>query len=291
MKQWRPDIVHETYFSYNLTGPSTTPSVVTVHDMIHERFPNNFWFWDKTSANKRAAVDRASHIICISESTRRDLIQIFDVPPGKTSVIHLAYNKFEVQNDVFMNTPDTHTRPYLLYVGHRSGYKNFINFILAYGSSSILSSELDVVCFGGGPWTPKERSLISSFHLQDKIHLQSGDDNCLARAYLNAKAFVYPSIYEGFGLPTLEAMAHDCPVLCSNTSSLPEVVGDAGEYFDPNDIDSIRLAMERVLFESNRRHELITLGQQRLTHFSWQKCSAETMKVYEHVCMSSSLPA
>ena len=115
------------------------------------------------------------------------------------------------------------------------------------------------------------------------IHLGGGDDR-LATLYRGASAFIYPSKYEGFGIPPLEAMHLECPVICSMTSSIPEVVGEAGEYFDPDDAESIRHAIERVLQSSDRRSELIALGRSRCNLFSWERCARETLDVYKRLC-------
>jgi glycosyltransferase involved in cell wall biosynthesis len=101
--------------------------------------------------------------------------------------------------------------------------------------------------------------------------------------YMGAAAFVYPSLYEGFGIPPLEAMSLGCPVICSNATSVPEVVGDAGEYFDPADPEAIRDAVERVLQSNDRRSELVTKGHARRSLFSWQRCAKETLDVYRSI--------
>lgn len=105
----------------------------------------------------------------------------------------------------------------------------------------------------------------------------------LASIYANAAAFVYPSLYEGFGIPPLEAMSLGCPVICGNTSSIPEVVGDAGEYFDPNDTESMRVAIEAVLQSTGRSQELVAKGQAQRSLFSWQRCARETLDVYRSI--------
>jgi glycosyltransferase involved in cell wall biosynthesis len=110
---------------------------------------------------------------------------------------------------------------------------------------------------------------------------KTGDDHVLANCYRNAAALVYPSLYEGFGIPPLEAMACSCPVICSQTSSLPEVVGDAGEYFDPHQEDDMMAAMERVLLSPNRRQDLVAKGLSQCAKFSWNKCAVETLKIYK----------
>src|SRR6266404_5795480 len=173
-------------------------------------------------------------------------------------------------------------RPYLLYVGGRGGYKNFTRFLEAYASSAALVKELDVVAFGGNAFTRKELMRNAGLGLRsDAIRLVAGDDEALARIYSGARAFVYPSEYEGFGIPPLEAMSCGCPVVCSGGSSIPEVVGTAGEYFDAGSMESIRVAIERVAFNDARRSELIGAGYAQCRRFSWDKCADETINAYQ----------
>ena len=110
-----------------------------------------------------------------------------------------------------------------------------------------------------------------------------GSDQLLTRLYEHASALIYPSLYEGFGIPPLEAMSHNCPVICGKTSSIPEVVGDAGAYFDSEDIHSIRSTIEEVVGSESHRRALIEKGQARLNCFSWDRCAAETLKVYKQL--------
>lgn len=112
------------------------------------------------------------------------------------------------------------------------------------------------------------------------IHVP-GDDKTLANLYTHASAFVYPSLYEGFGIPPLEAMSFNCPVVCSNTSSIPEVVADAGEYFNPYELESIADALERVLLSQVRTKELVVRGKERVNYFSWDTCAEQTQLVYK----------
>lgn len=282
IRSWRPDVVHETYFQAKGMAPKGTPSVLTVYDMIHERFPEEFWPWDPTRLNKKRAVERADHVICISDSTRRDLLDIFAVSPEKVSVVYLAHDRFAVSETEDPAGPVEGT--FLLYVGHRGGYKNFASLLKAFGSSNEIAMNVKLVCFGGGNFSQNELNFIRRYKVQGRVEQLSGNDQFLGHLYRSAIALVYPSLYEGFGLPPLEAMANDCPVLCSNTSSLPEVVGNAGLLFDPTDVDAIRYALETVLFTTSCRKQLIQQGRERLKHFSWKKCAEETVRIYEQVC-------
>jgi len=255
--------------------------VLTIHDMIHEKFASNLPHADKTARYKALAAKRADHVICVSESTRRDAIEILGLPFDKTSVI---YHGFDLMNayrarDEKMVLPTS--APFLLYVGNRGGYKNYNRLLEAYSTSPLLRAGIRLICFGGGTLRTDELQTIQELGLHsDQVMQLTGDDQLLARLYEHASAFVYPSLYEGFGIPPLEAMAHDCPVVCSNASSIPEVVGDAGEYFDPGDIESMRSAIERVVGSASHQKVLITKGRMRLKSFSWDHCAAETFDVY-----------
>jgi len=282
-KLWMPDIVHETYFSMFKTPNRSCPTVLTVYDMVHEKFPKEFSRWGNISVRKRSAVERADHVICISESTRNDLIQEFGVDESKVSVVYLGFDTF---TDVSVRTDSIEAfhRPYVLFVGNRAGYKNFHGFIRAFALSPALKADFDIACFGGGAFTAAEKDLIRSVGLsEDRVRHQGGSDKVLGDLYSQAAAFVYPSMYEGFGLPPLEAMAKGCPVIVSHSSSMPEVVGDAGCYFDPHSIEDMSSAMEKVVFSSSLRQSLVSAGYNRLQKFSWASCAEKTMDVYTQV--------
>ncbi len=284
MKAFHPDIVHETYYSNWVYAPKGARRVITAHDMIHERFPDNFSPRDPTSIWKKNAFSRVDRIICISESTRNDLQEIFKIPENKISVIYHGFDTLTAADEHDSDVSCIGKTPYILYVGNRGGYKNFTSFVQAYTSSEWLLNNFNLVCFGGGSFTVSEKKVLKAFGIKEERILQiGGNDAILAACYRNAAAFVYPSIYEGFGIPPLEAMSLGCPVVCSNTSSVPEVAGDAGEYFDPKSIESMRVAIEKVLQSSERRTELITLGKMRCSLFTWNRCAAETIALYRSI--------
>lgn len=281
MSSWGADVIHETY--YSSSAVSKLPSVITVYDMIHEIFPDNFSKRDRTTFNKKKSVDRAKHIICISNNTKRDLVEILGINEDKISVVYLGYelSKYQKKPKDFYEKTDKH---YLLYVGSRNGYKNFNNFLEGYCLSPYLRNNLSIICFGGGKFSKEEIDNISKYNLSsNSIVYVEGDDALLSSLYQNASVFVYPSLYEGFGLPPLEAMAHDCPVACSNTGSISEVVESAGCFFDPNDPQSISKAIESILLDDSLRKNLINYGRERLKMFSWKKCAEDTLDVYRKV--------
>lgn len=241
LTRFKPDVVHETDYSARRFSPGYAKTILTVHDMIHERLPKSFAPGDATTLNKKLAVKRADHVICVSEHTRRDLVELLNVPLEKTTVVHHGFSLAGAHSDG--RGHQTQGRPFLLYVGTRLRYKNFDGLVKAFAASPLLRGDFELVCFGGGPFSRDEQGLFTHARLPEtSIRHVSGNDAILSGLYRTAHAFVYPSHYEGFGIPPLEAMAFDCPVACSNRSSIPEVVADAACLFDPDDIESIRSA-------------------------------------------------
>ena len=278
----KPDLVHETYFSKRGFAPKGCPTVVTVHDMIHELFPEAFSARDDTASNKRAAVEHADHVICVSNNTKSDLMRLYGTPFEKVSVVQHGFDQFAPAEE--SNQPPTSGgRPYLLYVGERSrSYKNFAGFLKAVATSRRLPVDFDVIAFGEPSFAAGELKVISSLGFgEGQVRQMSGSDDLLGEVYESARALVYPSLYEGFGIPPLEAMAHQCPVISSNASSMPEVIGGAGEYFNPKNTDEMRQAIESVVYSDSRIGALRIAGLERLKTFSWEKCTRETLNIYQ----------
>lgn len=283
IKRWRPNIVHETFYSPYRSGPETSCTVITVYDMIHELFKECFAPEDPTTHIKRIAINRADHVICISESTRRDLIRLFCIPEEKVTCVHLGFEQFLPQGKENI-TKYKVDRPFLLYVGGRAIYKNFNGFLKSIAASPKLMRDFDVIAFGAGRFLADQKEVINQLGFYDsQVRHITGDDNLLGFFYAKARAFVCPSLYEGFGLPLLEAVAHNCPVISSNTSSMPEVIGDAAEYFDPYSIEDMTRAIESVVYSNERINQLKIMGQERLKNFSWRQCAEETLNVYKKI--------
>jgi glycosyltransferase involved in cell wall biosynthesis len=279
---WRgtnPDIVHETYFAIKPVGKGRR-RVVTVHDMIHDLFSDQFPDAAHVIAAKRAAVDRADHVICVSENTQRDLVRLYGIDPIRTSVVHLGYSMTTEADAAQEDSAER--RPFLLYVGNRRGYKNFSTLLQAYASSPLLR-EFELIAFGGHVLLPDEHDEIRQLGITDRVRFTTGSDQALAAHYRAAAAFIFPSMYEGFGLPPLEAMSHGCPVVCSNGGSIPEVVGDAGVYFDPNSAEELRVALEGVVTTDELPADLRARGYARIAAFSWDKCAAGTAQIYRQI--------
>lgn len=277
MRRFAPAIVHETYYAPLAWVPRGARRVVTVYDMIHERFPREVPRWSPTRVFKRIATRRADRVICISEHTRKDLLELTGLSPEKAVAVPLGFTPLPETP----GAPRPLAGPYLLHVGNRAGYKNFTNLLRALGGSPPLRNEFALLCFGGGPLTAGERREIRAAGLDAaRVVQRGGDDSALAAAYRHAAALAYPSRYEGFGIPPLEAMALDCVAVCSRASSIPEVAGDAAVYCDPDTPESLRAALERAVGDAELRADTVRRGRGRWPRFTWRRCAEETRAVY-----------
>jgi glycosyltransferase involved in cell wall biosynthesis len=280
-KYGRFDLAHPTYHSL-MSGRSLAsyrmPVVLTIHDMITERFAAQLDPSGADTARKRDAVQAAAAILCVSENTKRDLMQLLRVPEEKITVILLAS---ELSPDMEQDASLVPPKPYLLFVGSRAFYKNFVRLLLAFSRAAPAWPELRLAVVGA-PFNQTESELIHALKLETKInHLSQLNDAQLAALYRHAEAFVYPSLYEGFGIPPLEAMACGTVVIAANSSSLPEVVGDAAILFDPHSTDELT---DRILSLPNlgvRREEYLQRGRQQAAKFSWKTTAAKTFEVYQ----------
>lgn len=277
------NIYHPTYYRSDLDKYSKSAIVLTVHDMIHELYPDQFIDSRFVIKAKKISINKADLIISISENTKKDLMNIYDVPEDKIKVISHA-NSLPKSND-YMKCVDLEkmysiTKPFLLYVGDRKRtYKNFTMLLETY--STRLSDRFDLVCFGGGDFSHNELKTIKNIRCSGKVIHLSGSDHMLASLYKNAFCFIYPSLYEGFGIPLLEAMGMGCPVIASNASSVPEVVNKAALLFDPNSKDSLINEIELLENNESKRKILINLGFEQEKKFSWDKTVEETLNVYK----------
>ena len=264
--------------------------MVSVYDMIDEIYapiqqnPKRWKFVEK----KRQCIQAADLILTNSQFTTYDLLKYSTVEEKKIVTIPLGVNPQhfhphdENRKKSFLVKHGL-TQPFFLYVGARRYNKNFMGLLRAY-SRFTSAKDIDLVAVGDDdPFSKEEQAFVNSLNLKGTLrHLQIVNENELALAYNNALALIFPSFYEGFGLPIVEAMACGTPVLASNCSSIPEVAGEAALYFNPYDPDEIRFAMESIL-NSDTATTLKTKGLERATRFSWDETARKTLKAYRRL--------
>lgn len=274
------DIFHPTYYDpYFLEYIGTRPFVLTIYDMIHELKPEMFSDDEKITEWKRILANKADAIIAISENTKNDIMKIYGIHSNKIKVIHLGMSLKPISKILKLDFEIP--KKYILYIGDRWTYKNFKFFIESVPPILKNDKDLFIVCGGGRSFDKEEIKLFQRLDCTGRILHYSINDDLLSYLYKNALAFVFPSLYEGFGIPVLEAFSCGCPVVLSDTSSFPEIACDAAEYFDPIKKESLQKAINKVIYNNDLRMELIKKGFERVKNFTWHKTASETAELYE----------
>ena len=273
-------IFHPTYYSllskHNL-NTINRPTVITVYDMIHEQFPDYMDPDGSLRELKYKAVSAADIILCISENTKHDLLDRYPSLESRTRVTYLAS---DLNASLVLEKNPVSYPPFLFYVGGRGGYKNFRLLLAAF--QVISKKQPDIYLYvAGAPFNSGELQEITEKNLDMRIkNFANATDTTLAHLYSNCLAFIYPSLYEGFGIPPLEAMSCRAPVIASNTSSIPEVVGSAALLFDPLSLDDLVEKIQFLIDTPSLRKMLITSGLQQSHKFSWDETVNQTVSSY-----------
>jgi len=264
------------------------PTVLTIHDLIPQLLPEhhkllNRWYLTWTMP---LFCRRADHIIAVSEATRRDLLALYDLPAEKVSVIHEAASpRFCPQpaEDVDrVSAAYGLPEAYVLYVGTIEPRKNLLRLLEAWTPLRQAGEAPPLVIVGKRGWLSEDfyAELEASPVRSDVILTGYVVDEDLPAIYAGAMAFLWPSLYEGFGLPPLEAMACGTPVVCADASSMPEVVGDAALLFDPRDAGALSAQIRRITGDADLRGDLEQRGLARAVRFSWAETARQTIEVY-----------
>ena len=270
-------VLHSSY--YRICPQRNVRNVITVYDFTYEKF-SPFSRALLHTRQKREAIMRADAVICISENTRRDLHEFIpECPRNKVSVTHLAAG--DPFKPLSHTTITITTRPFVLFVGGRAGYKNFSTALQAVQ----LTKECALVCIGGGPFSAAERAALDAALPGRHFHAGPVGAAALNEIYNAAVCLVYPSLYEGFGIPPLEAMKAGCPFVALNRSSIPEVAGEAGILLNDSDARLMAAAIEECV-NSHRRAQLRVLGFAQAEKFSWRNTFAATSPVYQRLLSS-----
>lgn len=272
------DVFHPTYFDpYFLSKIKNKPFVLTIHDMIPEKFPQFFPVNYDLQNNKRLLAEKSSRIIAVSEMTKNDIINLYGIDSNKISVIYHG-SSLNVSNNKSINLP----AKYILFVGVRSDYKNFISFYEAFIRICQKEKDLFLICTGN-TFTVEEKKMFENSGLLDRVMHYYVEDSKLSELYSSATLFIFPSLYEGFGIPILEAFASRCPVLLSNIDCFVEVADEAAFYFNPLSVDSIYETLLFALENKEERENKIELGFKRLKDFTWKKAGQLMSNLYRTI--------
>tara|TARA_Y100000591_G_scaffold332183_1_gene368571 strand:- start:2021 stop:3082 length:1062 start_codon:yes stop_codon:yes gene_type:complete len=266
---YRPNFIHLSYYN-NFYNFFKIPYVLTVYDLTHEKTKRL-----TQNLDKKKVIFNAKKIFCISNNTKKDLINHYNIDSSKIVVSHLGMDQkiyFKIKK-----------KKYLLFVGSRSSYKNLNNLLVAFSKSIYLKKNYKLIIFGDRNFTAEETFLLNKLKIYEKVIFRTGDDDDLKKYYTNASLFVFPSKYEGFGLPLLEAMRFGCPVVCSNIAVFKEVAGNSCFYFNPNNVINIKTTLERALKSHSLRKKKIKQGFQQIKKFTWKKTAVNTYKEYKKI--------
>jgi len=274
----------DIFFSPAHYGPRflPVPLIVTIHDLSYIYYPDEFLKKDLYQLKNwtKYSVKKAHHVIAVSKTTKKDLIDIYQLPEEKVTVVYNGYEKYpEVSRSKLKVKRLDH--PYILYVGTLQPRKNIIGLIKAFQKINQIYPQFELIIAGRKGWlyqkifdTVAELGLENAVFFTDFI-----SDPQLVYLYQNAFCLVMPSLYEGFGLPVLEAMSFGCPVICSFASSLPEIGGDACFYFDPTNINDLVEKILKLKNSPTMRKEMIKKGRERVKQFSWEACAEKTLEI------------
>jgi len=278
----------DVYFSpaHYLPSFCPVPQVVTIHDLAYQYFPNDFTKKDLWQLKNwtRLSVKKANKIIAVSKTTKKDILKIYNVDEAKVTVIYNGYEKKDQISDIKDQNDSLkikNNEKFILFVGTIQPRKNLSVLIDAFNKFLEQNKNFKLVIVGKKGWLYEDIfRKVKTLKLEDKvIFTDHVADEELVWYYQNAFCFVLPSLYEGFGIPILEAMNNNCPTIISMNSSLPEVGGEASLYFDPKNSDDLLKKIETLQKNKELRKELITKGKKRIKEFSWDKCGKETLEV------------
>ena len=274
------DIFHPTFYNdYFLPYLKGKPFVLTIHDMIPELYPHLFCSDDIQVVMKQKLALKAKAIIAVSENTKQDIIRLLNIPEGK---IHVVYHGSSLSKP--QKTHSLYKYPYLLYVGDRYGYKNFIPFVKQVTPLLKQHKGLHVICTGK-PFKKEEKRLFKELGASKYfINNWARTDTELYSLYHHAECFIYPSDYEGFGIPILEAYQANCPVLLNRASCFPEIAKDAALYFNINSKNNLAECLEKILSMNKYEKEaLLSKQRARLADFSWEKSAEKIAEIYNSI--------
>jgi glycosyltransferase involved in cell wall biosynthesis len=294
LNKYNLDLVHFPHF--NVPIFYNKPFVLTIHDLILLHFPtiknsklSPIFYWIKFIAYKLtigSAIKRAKKIIAVSEFTKEDLIKNYKNAKNKVLVTYEGCDYFEDVNKIQKKDVDIKKygiiRPYILYVGNAYPHKNLENLILAFKDRS--DKKVSLVLVGRLDYFYRKlESFVRVNNIENVVFTDFVADEDLDNIYKNAKAYIFPSLYEGFGLPPLEAMKRNVPVASSDHGCMLEILGEAAIYFDGKNLKEIKNTINKIVESRGLRERLIAGGRFQASKYSWESMAKKTLKIYKNI--------
>jgi glycosyltransferase involved in cell wall biosynthesis len=271
-------IVHPTYYRDPRALPRRAPVVATVFDMTHERFPGLFQGARDPARHKAALCRRADRVLCISEATRHDVLERLGLPEANVRATPLAGRDWSRVTAEPLAGEDG---PFLLWVGERHAYKNFLPSVTAWARCDEARGTR-LLCAGGAPFGADELRAFDSLGVRDRVRRRVLSEGALRWAYERALALVYTSRWEGFGLPLVEAFGLGCAVLASDIAPLREAGGETAVYADPDNPEALRAGLGLCLATA-RDPQAVAARHAQAARFSWDTCAAQHEAVYQEL--------
>lgn len=273
MRQGQFDVFHQTNFgTYCLKSLGNKPMVTTYHDSNLSTIDPH----PEIVERQRISLERADAVICVSYHTKNDMLRLFHLDEQKVKVI---YHGIERPDMSVLAEQRVVKDDYILYVGRRSAYKNFRKFIEVFSELHLKYPKIKVVCTSN-VFSKEEQMRFKELGIEDCMIHVAADETTMLRLYRDALFFAFPSFYEGFGMPILEAWSCGCPVVLSDASCFPEIAGSGGLFFKPESKEDMLRQFDAVLSDSCLRKKLVLNGYERMKRFSWEKCAEEHIQLY-----------
>ena len=273
------DIYHNTLYRF-MPFVRAQRRVATHHDCIQEKFPELFHDRERIFRAKRRMFQQADLIFCVSESSRADLEEFYGVGQDKTKVVYNGVSQLKRTPKGKRELGEIMDGEFILYVGRRDSYKNFAGLVKAMQVSGVHRTH-KLLCIGGGKLVAQEKQLIAEAGLLEVVKfVPHASFDLLAESYASASLFVYPSLYEGFGLPPLEAMQMKCPTLVARSAATSEVCRDGAFFFDPYRIDEFSEMLRFSIFDARARAAIVDRGSDVVRRYSWDQTAAEVLTGY-----------
>ena len=286
LKNAHCDVFWSPRMQLPLLGCKNTPMVVTVHDLVYRKMPETMkysnYLLEKLLLER--SVKRADHIIADTEATKQSIVEELHVPEAKITVIHLSYVEIKDQPYIDLISLGI-TKPFVLFLGTLEPRKNIDRLISAYlALPQKLQDQYQLVLAGGSGWKSEDLvKRIKSLPQNKVLALGYLDDPVIYNLYKQATVFTFPSLYEGFGMPIIEAMSMGCPVLTSTDPACMEVSGTAALHVDPLSVESITRGLQKMLNDAQLRQEMIAVGFENIKRFSWSFAAQKHLEVFSSV--------